>query len=161
MATADEIITGYIKFGIPEAPGLDTLPSIQLAVLLYNLCGRPAAWRGAAYFQGQIKTLAALRKLAGFERVRDVIDWVFHHDEWKWDSLIVTQADPSKYFSEKFASDLEPKFLGWKMAEDKVLRRAVPLRVATAEEWLAKIKWPEPKPTPVAVEPDIDDFDLL
>lgn len=139
MANADETITGYLTIGIPAAPDHTTHESIQLAVLLYNLCGRPSAWRGAAYFRGQIKTLATLRKLAGFERVRDVIDWVFHHDDWRWDSLIVTQADPSRYFSEKFASDLEPKFLSWKMAEVKATRTtdAAPMKTKTIEERLA------------------------
>jgi len=84
MATADEIITGYIKFGIPEAPGLDTLPSIQLAVMPYKFCGRPSAWHGTVYFQGQLKALAALRKLAGFERRRVPLTLPNEIDDLGW-----------------------------------------------------------------------------
>lgn len=121
------VLQKYLKDGIPEVPDASTPETVRLLVLLYNYVGRPSRWNDLSYLLTQATALSRLREGSSFERVCDVMHWVFEEEQPKgdwtgWADKIVSHikyAGPAQYIAGHFAKDLEPQTLTWLAKQKK------------------------------------------
>jgi hypothetical protein len=145
--TATETCNRYLRDGFPVAPETERADAVQLLTLLYNYCNRPT-WTSSKIME-QADTLAPLCKRANFERVRDVLAWVFEIPaacvKVAWTTIIAGQSDPAAYFVLQFGKNLERNYLAWTKAQMKAIPTATtakPAVGASAEPGLTdKEKW--------------------
>ena len=139
--------------GIPSTPDPSAHESVQLATLLFNYIGRRGSLNNLSQLAAMAKQLAPLLKASGFERVHDVMAWVFNEREANavidYAGKITGRDEPATYFAEQYVKNLERNFNAWQKKQSRMAQAATPTtalttlnhaKSATLEDFAAKFE---------------------